>query len=59
MAIAADTEDHAARPPAAGTAAARADSAWAFARHWQFWLALALGAFLRLWHIEQIGRAHV
>src|SRR5215469_13193777 len=25
---------------------------WVFARHWEFWLALLLGAFLRLWHIE-------
>lgn len=25
---------------------------WAWARHWEFWLALALGAFLRLWRLD-------
>lgn len=34
--------------PQRGGAAAR----WAWARHWEFWLALALGAALRLWRID-------
>ncbi|HEX6797802.1 MAG TPA: glycosyltransferase family 39 protein [Ktedonobacterales bacterium] len=42
----------AASPAITGSTPAMAGGAWAFARHWQFWLALALGAFLRLWHIE-------
>lgn len=25
---------------------------WAWVRHWEFWLALALGAFLRLWRLD-------
>ncbi len=25
---------------------------WAWARHWEFWLAVTLGAFLRLWRID-------
>ena len=25
---------------------------WAWARHWEFWLALLLGAFLRLWRLD-------
>ena len=33
-------------------AAAATTAARAFARQWEFWLVLALGAFLRLWHIE-------
>lgn len=34
--------------------AARSDAAlrWRWLRHWEFWLALALGAFLRFWHLN-------
>jgi hypothetical protein len=40
-----------------GTLAARAvftptQSAWAWARQWEFWLALALATFLRFWRID-------
>ena len=28
-------------------------SRWRWLREWEFWLALALGAFLRLWHLGQ------
>ncbi len=27
-------------------------AAWTFARHWEFWLALVVGAFLRFWHLD-------
>lgn len=29
-----------------------ARAAWLWARHWEFWLALLLGAFLRLWRLD-------
>ncbi len=38
--------------PADRTALATRGPRWAWARHWEFWLALGLGAFLRLWHID-------
>ena len=31
---------------------AAAPARWAWARHWEFWLALALGAALRLWRLD-------
>jgi 4-amino-4-deoxy-L-arabinose transferase-like glycosyltransferase len=37
------------RPPAWAAAAGKR---WLWLRHWEFWLALALGAFLRFWHID-------
>jgi hypothetical protein len=34
-------------PPAAAQA-----SRWEWLRHWEFWLILVLGGFLRLWHLD-------
>jgi 4-amino-4-deoxy-L-arabinose transferase-like glycosyltransferase len=31
---------------------AAAGKRWPWLHHWEFWLALALGAFLRFWHID-------
>lgn len=40
------------KPHVDGASAARDDwRRWCWLRHWEFWLALALGAFLRLWQI--------
>jgi hypothetical protein len=40
------------RATRASTARMAIRGRWAFARHWELWLALALASFLRLWHIE-------
>ena len=34
------------------TSAAVTPARWGWARHWEFWLALALGAALRLWRLD-------
>jgi 4-amino-4-deoxy-L-arabinose transferase-like glycosyltransferase len=48
-----DGKRHEAGTPAAAQAQATAAAdRWIWVRCWDFWLALGLGAFLRLWHIE-------
>lgn len=38
---------------ASGTApAVQRENRWAWLRYWEFWLAVALAAFLRLWHVD-------
>jgi len=39
-------------PPAEAGATPTAAPRWAWARQWEFWLALALAAFLRLWQVN-------
>lgn len=43
-------QPQAAAPRGAPAAAERAR--WPWARQWEFWLAVGLGAFLRLWHLS-------
>ncbi len=38
--------------PVMAAGESRMASRWGWARHWELWLALILGAFLRFWHLD-------